>query len=66
MFQGARGPCTCVFCSTGRKHPVHRGLGGEVLGEWGDRGHLLVAESLDPKDILRTRICSLCAHEEIV
>jgi hypothetical protein len=32
----------------------------------GKGGHLQVAESLDPKDIIHTVICDTCGHEEVV
>lgn len=60
MWQGKRGPCNCAFCATGRPHREH----GKYQ-RWGDRGHLQVAESLDPADITRTRICMMCTHEEV-
>jgi len=58
MWHGNKGPCGCVFCASGRSH-WHL-----VDYDWEERGHLQVAESLDPADMVRTRICLLCAHEE--
>lgn len=60
MWTKKDGGCNCWFCQSGKehKHPI-------AVSE-GNRGHLQVAESLDPKDIIRTRICNLCGHEEAV
>jgi len=61
MWRGKTGPCTCFFCEQGKEHPTGRNGYHNMTGE---RGHLQVAESLDPSDIVWTRICELCSHEE--
>lgn len=66
MWQGKNGPCTCFFCERDLPHRDHRGLDGQVVWEWRSRGHLQVAESLDKADVLLTKICSICTHEENV
>jgi len=61
MWRTRHGPCVCWFCENGRTH-------GHVNGydSWSPNGWLQVAESLDPEDVTRTRVCDLCAHEEKV
>lgn len=61
MWKGKAGPCTCFFCVNGKEHPASHS--DPKWGEWGSRGHLQVAESLDPADIVHTRVCPLCTHE---
>jgi hypothetical protein len=58
MWTKKDGKCNCYFCQRGREH---RHL-SDV--EWEPMGHLQVAESLDPNDIIKTRVCKICAHEE--
>jgi hypothetical protein len=58
MWKGNKGPCRCYFCIQNKDHPdSHK----EFMTE--KRGHLQVAESLDPNDIVWTRMCRLCTHE---
>jgi hypothetical protein len=57
MWKSYKGPCTCYFCQEGKPHPARH-------TKWEKRGHLQVAESLDPNDIVWTRICMTCMHEE--
>ena len=58
MWRGSFGPCTCFFCTEGKPHPESHAKFGTH-----DAGHLQVAESLDPNDIVRTTICNICTHE---
>ena len=53
------GLCNCWFCKEGKQH-------GHSMGydKWDIGGRLLVAESLDPKDIQPTKTCQLCGHTE--
>lgn len=58
MWRRKNGPCTCYFCDFNKEHPeAHQKFMTE------ERGHLQVSESLDPKDIVRTIMCTLCTHE---
>lgn len=50
--------CDCFFCINDKVH--YHGIDWE----WERGGRLLVAESLDPKDIQPTRTCLLCGHTE--
>lgn len=58
MWTKKGGGCNCHFCTQGIPHkhtlPV----------QWSSSGRLQVAESLDPNDIIRTRVCNMCGHEE--
>ena len=60
MWKGNKGPCTCYYCEAGKPHPVNT---YHVMS--GKRGHLQVAESLDPKDVVWTKVCILCTHETL-
>lgn len=60
MWKGKNGPCICFFCQNGKEHKH------SIPITWRENGWLQVAESLDPKDIKRTRVCSICTHEEEV
>jgi hypothetical protein len=52
-----QGPaCTCFFCATGRPHPASHTLFTEVSSR------LLVAESLDPDDLVKQEACDTCGH----
>lgn len=61
MWRGKSGPCSCFYCEAGKPHPIN-----EFHRMSEDNGHLQVAESLDPKDIVRTKMCPICTHEERV
>lgn len=52
--------CRCHFCATGKTHRHSPGY-----DSWERGGQLLVADSLDPKDILPTKTCTICAHTEV-
>ena len=52
--------CKCFYCQQGKQHKHSPGYNDK----WENTGRLMVADSLDPKDILLTRTCSLCGHEE--
>lgn len=58
VWRSKDGNCNCYFCINNKPHKH------SMLTEWQQHGYLQVAESLDPKDIISTRVCNLCAHEE--
>lgn len=49
--------CNCFFCSKGESHPERHESFHEVSG------HLLVAESLNPDDVVRVEACGTCGHQ---
>lgn len=63
MWRKKDGDCNCTFCQRGEVHPTGRNGYHKMTGEG---GHLQVAESLDSKDIIHTKICDTCSHEERV
>ena len=58
MLQLSTGKCNCYFCVEGTEHRA-------THTRWDNRKYLLVAESLDPKDFVSTRVCMTCGHEEL-
>lgn len=51
--------CNCFYCTTEAEHKH-----SAQYMQWEIGGRLLVAESLDPKDIQTTKTCIHCGHTE--
>jgi hypothetical protein len=52
--------CKCWFCKNQHLHKH------SLPVTWNEvTGHLLVAESLDPNDVVRLEACHLCGHTRL-